>query len=297
MLKKMKTTKIFKEVLIGSIVIAPLLYYFYLWNSLPAEIPVHFDAKGNPNNYGSRSEIALTLCFLSVGIYLFLLYIPKIDPKKNFSVFSDTFVKLRFIVSLFFSAIGFIIISSVKEGKLNTSLFYVVFAILISLMGNYMSNIRPNYFIGIRTPWTLESETNWKKTHFFAGRLWFFSGILLTIMIFVLPVSNKIYVYIGFIILLALFPVLYSFIIYNKGKKPQKRNIKTEKSPDNKNKNANINESDMWVNSFYINRYDSRVIVPKRNRMMGWTLNFGNPYTYVLIAVIIALIIISRYIA
>jgi uncharacterized membrane protein len=291
----MKTTKIFKELLIGSIVVAPLLYYFYLWNSLPNEIPIHFDAQGNPNNYGSKSNIALTLLFLSVGAYSFLMCIPKIDPKKNFSIFNNTFVKLRFILSLFFSAICFIIIFSVKERELNTSLFYIAFAILISLIGNYMSNIRPNYFLGIRTPWTLESERNWKKTHFFTGRLWFFSGIFLAIMILVLPVTSKIYVFTGIIILLALFPVLYSYIIYSKNDKSKSKDLNTKNLSDNKNRNANLNESDVWVHFFYMNRYDSRIIVPKRNKMMGWTLNLGNPYTYVLIIILIALIILSKY--
>ena len=291
----MKTTKIFKELLIGSIAIAPLLYYFYIWNSLPEVIPVHFDAQGNPNNYGSRSYIALTIFFLSVGTYLFLMYIPKIDPKKNFSIFSDTYVKLRFILTLFFSAVCFNIIFSVKGKGLNPSFFYLAFAIVIALIGNYMSNIRPNYFLGIRTPWALENESNWKKTHFVTGRLWFFSGILIAVLIFVLPVNYFIYVYIGFIILLALFPVLYSYIIYSKSDKSKSNSIKTEKLSNNKNRNTDLNESDMWVYSFYINRFDSRIIVPKRNRMMGWTLNFGNPYTYLLIAIIVALIIISKY--
>lgn len=291
----MKTMKIFKELLIGSIVVAPLLYFLYMWNSLPMEIPIHFDAQGNPNNYGSRSYIALTLFFLSVGTYLFLMYIPKIDPKKNFSIFSDTFIKLRFILTLFFSSVCFIIIHSVENGELNTTYFYILFAIMISLFGNYMSNIRPNYFLGIRTPWALESESNWKKTHFVTGRLWFFSGIVMVLLTFALSGNYFIYVYIGFIFLLALFPIIYSYYLFAKNGKPGNRNTKTRKRSDTKS-DTHMNESDMWVYSFYINRFDSRIIVPKRNKMMGWTLNFGNPFTYVLIAIIIGLIIISKYI-
>ncbi len=292
----MKTTKIVKELFIGSIVISPLVYLFYVWNSLPAKIPVHFDAQGNPNNYGSKFNIALTLLFLSVGTYLFLMYVPKIDPKKNFSIFDNTFVKLRFILSSFFSAICFIIIISVQEKELNTSIFHIVLAVLILLMGNYMSNIRPNYFLGIRTPWTLESEMNWKRTHFFTGRLWFFSGIFLIIMLLALPVRIKTDMYMGVIVLLALFPVVYSYIIYRKNDKENDKDLKKSKLSNDKNGNTDFNEPDMWVHSFYINRYDSRIIVPKRNKMMGWTLNFGNPYTYVLIVIIITLIIISKYI-
>jgi len=292
----MKTTKIFKELLIGSIVIAPLLYFFYIWNFLPAEIPIHFDAYGNPNNYGNKSDIALTILFLSVGTYLLLMFIPKIDPKKNFLVFNNTFVKLRFILTLFFSTICFIIISSVQKGELNTSLFFIMFTLLISLIGNYMSNIRPNYFIGIRTPWALESESNWKKTHFITGRLWFFSGILLTILIIIPSAGFKTYAYIGFIILLILFPILYSFAIFIKEEKSKNQNTNTKKPSHKKSRNISLNESDMWFYRFYFNRYDSRIIVPKKNKMLGLTLNFANPYTYIIIAGIIALIIISKYI-
>ena len=85
--EKMKTNRILKELLIGCIVITPLLFYLFIWNSLPTTIPIHFDAQGNPNNYGSRSYIAITLFFLTIGLYLFLRYIPKIDPKNNFSIF------------------------------------------------------------------------------------------------------------------------------------------------------------------------------------------------------------------
>ncbi len=60
----MRKTKIFKELIIGGIVVAPLLYLFYIWNNLPTEIPIHFNAHGNPDNYGSRSYVALTLFFL-----------------------------------------------------------------------------------------------------------------------------------------------------------------------------------------------------------------------------------------
>ncbi len=204
--------KIYKELLIGGIVVAPLLYFLYIWNTLPTEIPIHFDAQGNPNNFGSRSYVALTLFFLSIGTYLFLMYIPRIDPKKNFSIFSDTFIKLRFLLSLFFSLICFFIIHSVKNGELSTTYFYVTFAIMISLFGNYMSNIRPNYFIGIRTPWTLESESNWKKTHFITGRLWFITGIIMGILLVVLPSKYAVVTFIGSIVLIAIFPLAYSFL-------------------------------------------------------------------------------------
>lgn len=210
----MKTRKTIKELLIGCITVAPLVYYFYLWSSLPATIPIHFDALGHPNDYGSKSYIAITLFLLTIGVYLFLRYIPKIDPKNNFSIFHNTFFKLQLILALFFSVICFIIINSVKYGETNTSLIFIIISFLISIIGNYMGNIRPNYFIGIRTPWTLENELIWKKTHYLTSRLWFVSGIVLGVLLVVLPPEYIVATFISSVMLLAIYPFAYSFMKY-----------------------------------------------------------------------------------
>jgi len=287
----MKTNKIFKELLLGFIVIAPLVYYMILRSSLPEVIPVHFDELGNPNNYGSKNYIALTIFFLTIGIYFFLRYIPKIDPKNNFSIFSKTFYKLRFILSLFFSILSFIIIFSVQQGRAFVSLIFIVIAFLISIFGNYLSNLRPNYFIGIRSPWTLENESIWKKTHYLTGKIWFFSGILLGLLMIVLPANFKLTVFISAIIILAVIPYIYSYSIYLKinKQKPMENNLNKQTA------NFESKNSDGWKGVIYFNRQDSRLMVPKRIPGMGWTLNFGNPYTYVLIIAIVSIIIIFNH--
>jgi uncharacterized membrane protein len=85
-----------------------------------------------------------------------------------------------------------------------------------------MYNIKPNYFAGIRLPWTLENEDNWKKTHQLAGRLWFFGGVIFAAIALVL---NREYIgYFGIAILsvLVIIPVFYSYNLYkNQTKKTQ----------------------------------------------------------------------------
>lgn len=212
----MKKVNIYWELLIGAIVIAPFIYLLIIWNKIPIEVPIHFDAQGNPDGYGTRGNLGLLILFLSIGTYLFLRYIPKIDPKKNFSIFKATYFKLRIILSLFFTVLCFIIIFSALDKALNTSVFYFIFALLFSLMGNYMSNIRPNYFLGVRTPWALENEMNWKKTHFITGRVWFIGGILIGVSVLLLPKDLSAYIFLGSLIPIALFPIIYSFIYYQK---------------------------------------------------------------------------------
>jgi immunity protein, SdpI family len=219
----MKTNRILKELLIGCITITPLVFYLYIWNSLPTTIPIHFDAQGNPNNYGSRSYIAITILFLTVGSYFFLKYIPKIDQKKNFAIFQNTFYKLRLILALFFSIISFIIINSVKHGETSTSLLLIIISLIISVLGNYMGNIRPNYFIGIRNPWTLDDELIWKRTHYLTGRLWFTSGIAMGVFMMLLPANYIVAVFISGIMLLVIYPFAYSYGSHQKLVKTTKK--------------------------------------------------------------------------
>ena len=63
--------------------------------------------------------------------------------------------------------------------------------LLFAFMGNLMHNIKPNYFAGVRTPWTLEDPDTWRATHRLAGKLWFGGGIFVTIAVLVLPVESR----------------------------------------------------------------------------------------------------------
>lgn len=85
-----------------------------------------------------------------------------------------------------------------------------------------MSNIRPNYFIGLRTPWALENETNWKKKHFITGRIWFIAGIVLGISMLVLSKDYRVYIFLSVVIVMSIFPVIYSFYHFKKQNKNAK---------------------------------------------------------------------------
>ena len=83
-----------------------------------------------------------------------------------------------------------------------------------------MPSVKPNYFIGVRTPWTLESEQNWRATHRFTGWLWTLDGFFMLIL-GLLVKSAKFYATISFInvLLVAFLPVLYSFLLFLKTQK------------------------------------------------------------------------------
>lgn len=291
----MKTSKFSVEVLLLLIAAAPVLYFISLWNTLPVQIPIHFDAQGMPNNYGSKLVIAITLSVITLGTYLLLRFIPKSNTQLDAIASGKNFRKLRVIITLFFSITSFIIIEAVQKSELNITLFLSLVALFFALIGNYMGTIPSNRFIGIRTPWTLKSETVWKKTHYFIGRLWFVSGIILSILILAAPKHLRGIIFIAVIVLLAIYAVLYSYYIFVEEKKENKQGINDNSKISNPLFKDGSQQGGFYFFIFYFNPKDSRIIVPKQNKSLGFTLNFANPYTYLIIAVFAAAIIYSKH--
>ncbi len=87
---------------------------------------------------------------------------------------------------------------------------------LFIVLGNYMKTIKPNYFIGIRTPWTLENEEVWKKTHRMASYLWFWGGLAMIVSILLLPPNTGTYLFMVIVSMISIIPIIYSYKIFKK---------------------------------------------------------------------------------
>jgi uncharacterized membrane protein len=208
----MKNKTLRRELLLILLAVVPIVYLLINWRILPDQMPIHFDIDGEPNGYGSK----LVFILLPLGTYLLMLALPFIDPRKsNYEIFSETYFKLRIILGFFIGLINTAIIYNVlhhieKMGLLvPTSVF-----LLFTLIGNYMGTVRQNYFIGIKVPWTLNSEEVWTRTHKMAGKLWFWGGIVGVASLLV--VKDPIFVMIPVVLIITIVPVLYSYIIYQK---------------------------------------------------------------------------------
>ena len=200
--------------------VLPMAYVLWVYPSLPASVPLHYGFDGKPNGFGTRSEFLLVQLFISViagGVYLLIKYLPLIDPKKQVKYGEANFQKLAFGLVFFLSAINI----GITYGTVNSSfkidkIILPIVGLLFAFLGNIMNSIKPNYFAGVRTPWTLEDEGNWRATHRLAGKIWFVGGILLTILVLVLPTEAAFAVFIPFIIVMALIPVVYSYVYFKK---------------------------------------------------------------------------------
>jgi uncharacterized membrane protein len=208
----MKREKIIQELVLIILALLPVLYLFMNWNLLPESIPVHFDLKGNPNGYGSRWVYVV----MPVGLYLLMLVLPKIDPRKaNYDVFEGSYYKLRLILGIFFGMITVSVIWGIVNNSNSIQKFMPLsMFFLFMLIGNYLGNIRPNYFVGIKVPWTLNNDEVWTRTHKMAGKLWFWGSLVGMALYFV--VDKMEYVFIPLLVILVVVPIVYSYVIYKK---------------------------------------------------------------------------------
>ena len=209
--------KLKKELPLLLIVAIPLGYLAYVWNSLPQTVPLHWNFKGEIDNWGPKSHLIWVIGLLSVISYGLLTVIPFIDPKKKIQNMGQKFYNLKFFLVLFMSALSVFIIYSVKNQSMHhTNFLFIGLGLLFVILGNYMKTIKANYFIGIRTPWTLENETVWKKTHELGGKLWFIGGLLIVISCLAFDQEWSSKIFISIVIIISVIPILYSYILFKK---------------------------------------------------------------------------------
>lgn len=211
-MKKQITTAI----LVLVIASLPLIYLGYIWNSLPSQVPIHFDSNFKPDKIGDKSNlwlIAGMMAAISVIVYLLFQNIHLIDPKRR-AKHSSTFSKMSFIIVIFVAAVNFLILQSAKGNIQTFNLLFPLLGLLFAFLGNYFNNIKPNYFAGYRLPWTLSSDDNWRRTHQLAAKLWFWGGLLFVIVSLLLPSGLLLPIFIAIMMILVIIPVIFSYRYY-----------------------------------------------------------------------------------
>ena len=212
------------EILIVLLILSiPILYATIVYGDLPEIIPIHFDLEGNPNGFGSRSSIFLgPLILAGAGIFSFFLItnLSSIDPKRYKQENGFLFIKLGFMLVIFLSALGIIIVrSSVVPGNIMIKNLFPLLGFLFMGFGYFMPSIGPNYFIGLRLPWTLESAENWNATHKLAGKWWMIGGALQIISGFILPAEAAAIVFFIIMAIMIAIPTGFSYLKFKRDQK------------------------------------------------------------------------------
>lgn len=117
------------------------------------------------------------------------------------------------------SLIGLFIVYSVQQSDGSIKGIFALIGFMIMVFGNYFPTIKPNYFVGIKTPWTLENETVWKETHKLGGKLWFYGGAVLTLLVLLLPIEISFTVFMSGMFVLVIIPTVFSYMRFQALKK------------------------------------------------------------------------------
>jgi len=198
------------------IIIISFLIGIYLYNLMPEQMASHWNQKGEVNGYMTKFWGLFLMPIVCIGIFLLLLIIPKIDPlKKNiekFRKYFDSFIFLIIVFLLYIYALTIIWNFDIKF-DMNKSIIPAI-GLLFYYAGVLISHAKRNWFIGIRTPWTLSNEEVWEKTHKIGSLLFKIAGILAFVGLFF---SDFIIWFILIpVISFSLFTFIYSYFVYKK---------------------------------------------------------------------------------
>ena len=197
---------------------AMFLTALVVWNRVPNELPIHWNLAGEIDRYGNKYQGLLLLPLLALGSYLLTLFLPKIDPKRKEldNPMLLSFIRLIIIsilVVMYFAIVATALGYTVSIPQICSLSIGLVFIFL----GNVMPKVQSNWFVGVRTPWTLQSEHSWFMTHRLAGWIMTIGGLLLVISSFFLKPQWLA----GIIIAVALSTLLlipYSYIMWKQDK-------------------------------------------------------------------------------
>lgn len=222
--------KLLKKI-VWLIMVIPGIYLAITWKKIPEKVALHFDWTGKADRFGSKKELittSLLLIAMSALVYLILTNIYRIDPKKYAAENKERLQRLAFGLVVFISALLCMIIYSSSHGNISfsTGILLAGMGLLFAFIGNYMHNLKPNYFAGFRLPWALENEENWKKTHALAGKLWFGGGILIAVVCLFLSSKAAMIFFFTAMTVITVIPIVFSFRFYQQ----QKRNKHPEDS-------------------------------------------------------------------
>jgi uncharacterized membrane protein len=210
--------KLLKEAILWVFIFLPMLYLSMIWDQLPQSVPTHFGIDGQPNDWSDKTLLIYLPCLLGLGIYLLMLVIPRIDPKNKLAQMGDKFYRIRLILGVFICALSLYILYASKTGSITgTNFILILLGAFFAVLGNYMQAMRPNYFVGIRTPWTLENEEVWKNTHRLGGKLWMTGGLLIVLLALVIKDPAVLAIAFGIVIaVMVLVPVVYSYMEFKR---------------------------------------------------------------------------------
>ena len=205
-----------KLILTSLLVLLPLAAGLLLWNRLPEQLPMHWNAAGEIDSWGSRLTVVCLLPLFLLVIHWVCVVACFIDP-KNKGQNRKVLGLVLWICPAVSLLAGFMSLSAALGMELRIEKLVPIFlGILFIVIGNYLPKCKQNYTIGIRVMWALDDEENWTATHRFASRLWVGCGVVILLLAFLPWGAAGLWISLGLVLAASLASVLYSYVYYRK---------------------------------------------------------------------------------
>ena len=203
-----------KTLIITSILtLLPILAGLYLWNTLPEQVPSHWDVNGEIDGWSSKPFFVFGLPSIMLAAQWLCVLVTAADPKKANHSGKVLHLVLWIIplLSIILSAMTYIAV--LGHAVRVEVVMPLIIGLIFTIIGNYLPKCKQSYTVGIKIPWTLHSEENWNRTHRFAGRLWLVCGFGIMLTAFV----GGFWVFLPIVLVMALAPTVYSYLLHRKG--------------------------------------------------------------------------------
>ncbi len=196
---------------------AVLLFSALLYPRMPDRIPTHWNWRGEIDGWGDKQWAAWLMPAIMLGLLLFFQILPWLSPRQfDIESFRPTYDVIIVMLMLMFASLHvvFLLPAVGLHPPVDTTVM-VILAAFFMLLGTVLDKVRRNFFVGVRTPWTIASERVWNDTHRVAAKLFFWSGLLGIAAAVVLPLLGwKAFLGLPIILLGALASVPYSLFRY-----------------------------------------------------------------------------------
>jgi immunity protein, SdpI family len=202
-------------------VTAAAAFSLAVWGRLPARVATHWNAQGQVNGWGSRGFAAWLMPIVMAAIALVLPALPRIDPRReNFAKFRPTYdlvvnAVITMLAVMHVAVLGAALGWPVSMERLTPLMVGGLFLVL----GNVMPRARPNWWFGIRTPWTMSNDRVWERTHRLGGYLFVVAGVLLLVMA-IIPSGPVVPMLVTVCVVVSVIPLVYSYFAWKQETSP-----------------------------------------------------------------------------
>lgn len=201
-------------IIMASVLVSVLSYPY-----LPAQVPTHWGIAGTPDAYGSKLTFSILIPALIFGLYLLFLAIPYLDPKRaNYEEFAQVYTILKVLMLGFLLGLQLLLIKAVFTPGQQLAINYLLamFGLMFVAIGNCLAKLRPTWFVGIKTPWTLSSDEVWRRTHRLGGWLFVVLGMGTLSLTPLNQPRLQFVIFISGVLVTSLGIVAYSYLLYRR---------------------------------------------------------------------------------